>query len=32
MKKGVNKCSISDDYLSKLFYYYMNCRKQLGLF
>ena len=27
-----NKCDINDYYLVKLYYHYMNCRKQLGLF
>jgi hypothetical protein len=28
----LDKCNINDDYLSKLFYYYMNCRKHLGMY
>jgi predicted O-methyltransferase YrrM len=28
----LNKCVIQDDYLNKLYYYYMNSRKELGIF
>jgi hypothetical protein len=28
----LDKCSIGDDYLNKLFFYYMNCRKNLGMY
>lgn len=28
----LNKCNINDEYLTKLYYYYMNCSRQLGIF
>ena len=28
----LNKCTLNDEYLNKLYYYYMNCKKVLGIF